>query len=106
MIYKVRYLKPHFYDIVMRLKKRDKSLYNRLMKKIILVSKSPRTVGHELSNNLKGLWDTHVSHHVLIYHIDEKNSIIRFIYFDHHDQVFKRTEITLPFLMADLLRID
>lgn len=105
MTYKIRYLKPHFEDIVKKLYKRDRPLYNRLMKKIIAVVESPYTVGHVLHGNLSGLWDTHVENSVLVYHIDEKNKLIRLVYFDHHTQVFRTATVALPALMVDLLRI-
>lgn len=105
MPYKIRYLKPHFETIIKKLYKKDRPLYNRLMKKIELVAQSPFTVGHALHGDLRGLWDTHVENSVLIYHIDEKRATITLVYFDHHSQVFRTATVALPSLMADLLRL-
>lgn len=105
MVYKIRYLKPHFEAIIKKLYKKDRPLYNRLMKKIELISQSPHTVGHILHGNLSGLWDTHVENSVLIYRIDDKRNTVTFVYFDHHDRVFRTATVALPSLMADLLRI-
>ena len=106
MIYKIRYLKPHFEEIINNLRKKNKSMYNRLMKKIDLVVHNPKTIGHPLRYNLRGMWETHVAnHYVLIYHIDEKNMIIRLVYFDEHDHALKSVSITIPYLMEDLLKI-
>ena len=105
MVYKIRYLKPHFEDIIKKLKKKDRNLYTRLMKKIDLVVQSPYTVGHILHGDLKGLWDTHVENSVLIYHIDDRRNTVTFVYFDHHDRVFRTATVALPALMADLLRL-
>jgi addiction module RelE/StbE family toxin len=105
MVYEIRYLKPHFKTIIDKLERKDKNLYNRLIKKIHLVVQSPYTVGHVLHGNLSGLWDTHVENSVLIYHIDDRRNTVTFVYFDHHDRVFRTATVALPSLMADLLRL-
>jgi addiction module RelE/StbE family toxin len=104
MIYEIRYLKPHFEDIIKKLKRKNKPIYDRLMKKIELVANSPKTDGHELLGNLKRFWDTHVDMYVLIYNIDEKRNIVTLVYFDHHDQVFKKVRIAIPYAKAELNR--
>jgi YafQ family addiction module toxin component len=105
MPYKIRYLKPHFEDIIKKLKKKNKPIYNRLMKKIALVAQSPTTVGHILHGNMKGFWDTHVDMYVLIYNIDEKRKTVTLVYFDYHDRVFKTAIVAIPYAIEDLLRI-
>ncbi len=104
MLYEIRYTKPHFADIIKKLKKKNKSLYNRLIKKIETLVVNPYSTGHELHGKLKGFWDTHINPYVLIYHIDEKRRIVRLVYFDHHDQAFKKAVIAIPSVMEDLLR--
>ncbi len=104
MTYEIRFLKPHFEEIFNKLKKKNRAIHDRIVKKIKSVAQSPRTTGHELLGNLKGFWDTHVDMYVLIYNIDEKRNIVTFIYFDHHDQVFKKLKIIIPYAISDLNR--
>lgn len=70
-----------------KLKKKDKSLYKRVIHKIIEISKNPE-LGKPLCNVLKGKRRVHVGSFVLFYSIDNKNEIVTFLEFEHHDKAY------------------
>lgn len=71
-----------------KLKKKDNSLYQRIIHKIIEISKNPE-LGKPLRNVLKGKWRVHVGSFVLFYSIDKKNEIVTFLEFEHHDKAYR-----------------
>ncbi|VVB90058.1 ParE toxin of type II toxin-antitoxin system, parDE [uncultured archaeon] len=71
-----------------KLKKKDNSLYLRVINKIIEISKNPE-LGKPLRNVLKGKKRVHVGSFVLFYSIDDKNEIVTFIEFEHHDKAYR-----------------
>ncbi|MCZ7393793.1 MAG: type II toxin-antitoxin system RelE/ParE family toxin [Candidatus Methanoperedens sp.] len=71
-----------------KLKKKDNSLYQRLIHKIIETSKNPE-LGKPLRNVLKGKRRIHVGSFVLFYSIDKKNEIVTFLEFEHHDKAYR-----------------
>jgi mRNA-degrading endonuclease RelE of RelBE toxin-antitoxin system len=71
-----------------KLEKRDKMLYMAVEKKIIRIAEDPH-LGKPLSNVLKYKRRAHVGHFVLIYEINEKESKVIFLEFEHHDVVYK-----------------
>ncbi len=71
-----------------KLKKKDKSLYQRVIHKIIEISKNPE-LGKPLRNVLKGKRRIHVGSFVLFYSIDKKNEIVTFLEFEHHDNAYR-----------------
>ncbi len=71
-----------------KLKKKDKSLYQRVIHKIIEISKNPE-LGKPLRNVLKGKRRVHVGSFVLFYSIDNKNEIVTFLEFEHHDKAYR-----------------
>ncbi|MDI6640279.1 MAG: type II toxin-antitoxin system RelE/ParE family toxin [Methanocellales archaeon] len=70
------------------MKKRDKALYDALVKKILLLYERPH-IGRPLRHVLKGRWRIHVGHFILIYEIDEENNKMTLLEFEHHDKVYK-----------------
>ncbi|MFA4956415.1 MAG: type II toxin-antitoxin system RelE/ParE family toxin [Candidatus Methanoperedens sp.] len=70
-----------------KLKKKDKSLYQRVIYKIIEISKNPE-LGKPLRNVLKGKRRIQVGSFVLFYSIDKKNEIVTFLEFEHHDNAY------------------
>ena len=71
-----------------KLKKKDNSLYQRVIHKIIEISKNPE-LGKPLRNVLKSKWRVHIGSFVLVYTIDKKNETIIFLEFEHHDKVYR-----------------
>ncbi|MCD4815646.1 MAG: type II toxin-antitoxin system RelE/ParE family toxin [Methanosarcinales archaeon] len=74
--------------ILQKLKKKDYILYQRIIHKIIEISKNPE-LGKPLRNVLKGKPRVHVGSFVLVYSIDKKNETVIFINFEHHDKVYR-----------------
>ncbi|KCZ70962.1 addiction module toxin, RelE/StbE family [Candidatus Methanoperedens nitroreducens] len=71
-----------------KLKKKDNSLYQRVIHKIIEISKNPE-LGKPLRNVLKGKRRIHVGSFVLFYSIDKENEIVTFLEFEHHDKAYR-----------------
>jgi len=71
-----------------KLKKKDNSLYLRIIHKIIEISKNPE-LGKPLRNVLKGKRRVHIGSFVLIYLIDKKNETVTFLEFEHHDKAYR-----------------
>lgn len=71
-----------------KLKKKDNSLYHRVIRKIIEISKNPE-LGKPLRNVLKGKRRIHVGSFVLFYSIDKKNETVTFLEFEHHDKAYR-----------------
>jgi mRNA-degrading endonuclease RelE of RelBE toxin-antitoxin system len=70
-----------------KLKKKDKPLYQRVIHKIIEISKNPE-LGKPMRNVLKGKRRIQVGPFVLFYSIDKKNEIVTFLEFEHHDDAY------------------
>ena len=71
-----------------KLKKKDRSLYQRVVHKIIEVSENPE-MGKPLRNVLRGKWRVHVGSFVLVYTINQENEMVIFLAFEHHDKVYR-----------------
>ncbi len=71
-----------------KLKKKDNSLYQRVIHKMIEISKNPE-IGKPLRNVLKGKWRVQVGSFVLFYLIDKKNKTVTFLEFEHHDKAYR-----------------
>ncbi|MEK9209432.1 MAG: type II toxin-antitoxin system RelE/ParE family toxin [Patescibacteria group bacterium] len=75
----------NFKNIIRRLQKKNKTLYDRLNKKIIEIANNPH-LGKPLRNVLKNRWRVQIGSFVLVYRINENE--IRFLDFDHHDRIY------------------
>lgn len=71
-----------------KLKKKDNSIYHRVIRKIIEISKNPE-LGKPLRNVLKGKRRIHVGSFVIFYSIDKKNETVTFLEFEHHDKAYR-----------------
>ncbi|MGB3458303.1 MAG: type II toxin-antitoxin system mRNA interferase toxin, RelE/StbE family [Halobacteriota archaeon] len=71
-----------------KLEKKDKSIYNTIIKKILQVADNPY-IGKPLHGKLKGKKRVHIGHFVLIYGIDDKERGVIFLDFTHHDEAYK-----------------
>ncbi|MGB2841639.1 MAG: type II toxin-antitoxin system mRNA interferase toxin, RelE/StbE family [Halobacteriota archaeon] len=72
-----------------KLEKKDKSVYNAIIKKILQIADNPH-IGKPLHGKLKGKRRVHIGHFVLIYGIDEKERRVIFLDFTHHDEAYKQ----------------
>ena len=68
-----------------KLKKKDKTLFNQIQKKLIELAKNPEHY-KSLKNVLAGFRRLHFGSFVLIYKIE--GDTVRIISLDHHDQAY------------------
>ena len=74
-----------------KLSKKDKSLYEQLLKKIDEIKKC-NDVEHykNLRYNLKDSKRAHIGHFVLVFQYEQSTDTINFDDFDHHDKIYKK----------------
>ncbi len=84
------YLSENLEKILNKLSKKDKDLYNQILKKIDEVINS-KDVEHykNLRYNMKDSKRVHIGHFVLIFQYKKEEDIILFDDFDHHDNIYK-----------------
>jgi len=71
-----------------KLFKKDNIRYSHVKKRLEILSNNPE-IGKPLRNILKGKWRIHIGSFVIIYEIDNENSSIILLDFEHHDQAYK-----------------
>lgn len=78
-------------EIMLKLSKKDKPLYEQLLKKIDEVINSYDVEHYKnLRYDLKDSKRVHIGHFVLVFQFDKRNNEIKFDDFDHHDNIYKR----------------
>lgn len=78
--------------ILKKLFKKDKVRYEATLKKIEeVVNRKDTNHYKNLSYDMKDFKRVHIdSHFVLIFKVDEKNEMIKFEDFQHHDTIYRR----------------
>lgn len=84
--YRVDY--THITKKLKKLKKKDRVQFEAVRKKIRQILKNPY-VYKPLKNILKGRYRVHIGHFVLLFVIHEKEKVVEFIEYEHHDKVYK-----------------
>lgn len=75
--------------ILKKLFKKDKQLYQRVMKKIKEVINSGDVEHYKnLRHNMKDSKRVHIGHFVLVFQHDKENDLLKFDDFDHHDKIY------------------
>jgi len=78
-------------NIMRKLSKKDKSLYNQLLKKIDEVANAYDIEHYKnLKYNLKDSKRIHVGSFVLIFQFNKLDNSIKFDDFNHHDIIYKK----------------
>ena len=78
-------------EIMLKLSKKDKPLYEQLLKKIDEVINSYDVEHYKnLRYDLKDSKRVHIGHFVLVFQFDKRNNEIKFDDFDHNDNIYKR----------------
>jgi len=79
----------HLQGVMQKLAKKDKSLYEQLLKKIDEI-KQCYDVEHykNLRYNMKDSKRVHIGHFVLVFQYDQETDTINFDDFDHHDNIY------------------
>jgi YafQ family addiction module toxin component len=77
--------------ILLKLSKKDKDLFEQVIKKIEEVINS-HNINHykNLRHDLKDYKRVQVGSFVLVFKYNEKENLIYFIDFDHHDKIYKK----------------
>jgi len=77
--------------ILKKLYKKDKSLYEQLLKKIDEIINSYNVENYKnLRYNMKDSKRAHIGHFVLVFQYNKKINMILFDDFDHHDNIYKK----------------
>ncbi len=77
-------------EIMIKLSKKNRPLYEQLLKKIEEVINSYDIEHYKnLRYNMKDSKRVQLGHFVLVFQFDKKNNKIRFDNFDHHDNIYK-----------------
>ena len=78
-------------EVMIKLSKKDKSLYEQLLKKIEEIINSYNLEHYKnLRYNMKDSKRVHLGHFVLVFQFDKKNNKIKFDDFDHNDNIYKK----------------
>ena len=82
---------PTLIKSLSKLSKKDKPLYEQVMKKIDEVVNTPDVEHYKnLRHNMKDSKRVHVGHFVLIFEYKKKENKIIFKDFDHHDKIYAK----------------
>ena len=73
-----------------KLKKKDLVHYERIDKKIKEILIQPKHEYKNLRHEMSRFKRVHIGHFVLIFRVDNKNNIIWFDDYDHHDKMYGR----------------
>jgi len=83
-------LMPDLQRILNKLFKKDKVMYEQIMKKIEEIIQNPQHY-KPLKYDLAGERRVHImKSFVLKFEINEQNQMVTFIFFGHHDEAYKR----------------
>ena len=84
-------IKPYLDKILQKLNKKDKTLYESVIRQINeVVTSSDIEHYKNLKYDFKNTKRVHISSFVLIFNYDKTNDFVSFIDFDHHDNIYKR----------------
>jgi len=80
----------HLQKILNKLSKKDKDLYNQILKKIDEIIHSENVEHYKnLRYDMKDSKRVHTGHFVLIFQYKKEENLILFDDFDHHDNIYK-----------------
>jgi len=83
-------ISEHLQKILSKLSKKDKYLYNQILKKIDEIIHSENVEHYKnLRYNMKDTKRIHIGHFVLIFQYKKEENLILFDDFDHHDNIYK-----------------
>lgn len=86
----------HLDRILEKLSKKDKNLYEQLIKKINEIINSYDIEHYKnLRNELKEFKSVHINPFVLVFRFIKNQNIILFVDFDHHDKIYMKRFETL-----------
>jgi mRNA-degrading endonuclease RelE of RelBE toxin-antitoxin system len=81
----------HLQEVMQKLSKKDKSLYEQLLNKIDEIINCYDVEHYKnLRYNMKDSKSVHLGHFVLVFQYDKATDTINFDDFDHHDVIYKK----------------
>lgn len=84
-------IKPELEKKLVKLAKKDKPLYELVMKKISEVADSPDVEHYKnLRYDMKDSKRVHIGHFVLVFSYEKSKDFVSFEDFDHHDNIYGR----------------
>jgi len=84
-------LSEHLQGVIKKLSKRDKTLYEQLLKKINGIITCENVEHYKnLRYNMKDSKRVHIDHFVLVFQYDVPIDMINFDDFDHHDNIYNK----------------
>ena len=82
---------PNLQKILNKLSKKDRGLYEQVLKKIEEVIKSLDVEHYKnLRYDLKDKKRVHIGYFVLVFQLIKSENKIKFLDFDHHDVIYKK----------------
>lgn len=82
---------PYLQNILNKLFKKDKNLYEQVLKKIDEIINSSDVEHYKnLRYNMKDSKRVHIGHFVLVFEYIRSENKIKFLDFDHHDNIYKK----------------
>ena len=84
-------ISEHLQDIMKKLAKKNKLLYEQLLKKINEIISSVDIEHYKnLRYNMKDSKRVHMGHFILVFQYDKGANTINFDDFDHHDKIYSK----------------
>jgi len=84
-------IKPHLQNALKKLLKRDKQLYERVLKKIEEIINCADVEHYKnLSYDMKDKKRVHIGHFVLAFQLIREENKISLVDFDHHDNIYAK----------------
>ncbi len=81
----------HLQEVMRKLSKKDKSLYEQLLRKIDEIRQCYDVEHYKnLRYNMKDSKNAHIGNFVLVFQYNRATDTINFDDFDHHDNIYKK----------------
>ncbi len=81
-------IKPELEKKLIKISKKDKQRYERILKKIEEITTSDVNHYKNLRNNMKESKRVHIGSFVLVFSYDASKDFVSFEDFDHHDNIY------------------
>jgi len=84
------HVSEHLQKTLNKLSKKDKDLYNQILKKIDEIIHSENVEHYKnLRYNMKDSKRVHIGNYILVFQFRKEDNLILFDDFDHHDNIYK-----------------
>ena len=74
--------------VLKKLKKKSPKDYKKLWNKMKQIAQNPKAY-KPLKGTLKEIYRVHLGHFVLLFTIFDREKVVEFIEYDHHDKIYK-----------------